>query len=302
MGEQKTSSADAGAKGKKLKKTGLGKGLDALFPEIGIEQEAPASDFFDCDVDSIRPNPFQPRRQFPETEMAELAESIRTQGILQPLLVRKAADGFELIAGERRLRAAKLAGLYKVPVVVKDIKDTELLELSIIENIQRQDLNPMEEAEAYQQLLTEFDLTQEQVAQRVGKSRPAVANFLRLNQLPQELKAFLRDGTLSTGHARAILGLSTSALQRKAGKITVEQGLSVRETERLVQRLNLDIEPKKIPEKDKNDGYFQGIAEELSRQFGTKVAIKRRGAKGKLEIDFYSDQDLDRVLGLLKAN
>lgn len=302
MGEQKTSSADMSSKGKKPKKTGLGKGLDALFPEIGLEQESPSANFFVCDVDIIHPNPFQPRRQFPESEMAELAESIKAQGLLQPLLVRQASHGYELIAGERRLRAAKMAGLFKVPVMVKDIKDAELLELSIIENIQRQDLNPMEEAEAYQQLLIEFKLTQEQVARRVGKSRPAIANFLRLNQLPQELKTFLKEGALTTGHARAILGLATSALQRKAAKITVDQGLSVRETERLVQRLNLEIEPKKIPVKTTDDVYFKSIAEDLSRHFGTKVSIKRRGQKGKLEIDFYSNEDLDRVLGLLKSN
>jgi ParB family transcriptional regulator, chromosome partitioning protein len=302
MSDKKTTSVDMGAKDKKPKKTGLGKGLDALFPEIELSPQSPAGNFLECDVDKIIPNPFQPRRQFPEAEMAELADSIKAQGILQPLLVRESGGKYELIAGERRLRAAKLAGLFKVPVMVKEIKDAELLELSIIENIQRQDLNPIEEAEAYQQLLTEFKLTQEQVAKRVGKSRPAIANFLRLNQLPQEIKSCLKDGTLTTGHARALLGLTTAALQRKVGKLVVDKGLSVRETERLVQGLNADAAQKKAAGTSQDDIYFKSVSEDLSRYFGTKVLIKRKGQQGKLEIEFYSDDDLDRLLGLLKSS
>jgi ParB family transcriptional regulator, chromosome partitioning protein len=302
MGNPKTPSSEMSSKDKKPKKTGLGKGLDALFPEVELSPQSPNNNFFECDVDKIIPNPFQPRRQFSEAEMTELADSIKTQGILQPLLVRQSGGKYELIAGERRLRAAKQAGLFKVPVMVKEIKDAELLELSIIENIQRQDLNPIEEAEAYQQLLTEFKLTQEQVAKRVGKSRPAIANFLRLNQLPQEIKASLKDGTLTSGHARAILSLSTTALQRKVGKLVVDKGLSVRETERLVQRLNSDATQKKVIVTTQDDLYFKSVSEELSRHFGTKVLIKRKGQQGKLEIEFYSDDDLDRVLGLLKSS
>ncbi len=302
MGNPKTPSSEIAPKDKKPKKTGLGKGLDALFPEIELSPQSPVNNFFECDVDQIAPNPFQPRRQFPEAEMTELVDSIKTQGVLQPLLVRQSGGKYELIAGERRLRAAKLAGLFKVPVMVKEIKDVELLELSIIENIQRQDLNPIEEAEAYQQLLTEFKLTQEQVAKRVGKSRPAIANFLRLNQLPQEIKASLKDGVLTTGHARAILALSSAALQRKVGKLVADKGLSVRETERLVQRLNSEAAAKKVTATTQDDIYFKSVSEELSRYFGTRVLIKRKGQQGKLEIEFYSDDDLDRVLGLLKSS
>jgi len=302
MGNPKTPSTEITSKDKKPKKTGLGKGLDALFPEIELSPQSRSGNFFECDVDKIVPNPFQPRSQFSETDMAELADSIKTQGILQPLLVRQSGGKYELIAGERRLRAAKLAGLFKVPVMVKEIKDIELLELSIIENIQRQNLNPIEEAEAYQQLLNEFKLTQEQVAKRVGKSRPAIANFLRLNQLPQEIKLSLKDGTLTTGHARAILSLSTTALQRKVGKLVVDKGLSVRETEKLVQRLNSDAAQKKVTVTTQDDVYFKSVSEDLSRYFGTKVLIKRKGQQGKLEIEFYSDDDLDRVLGLLKSS
>ena len=302
MGNPKTPSTEMTSKDKKPKKTGLGKGLDALFPEIELSPQSRSGNFFECDVDKIVPNPFQPRSQFSETDMAELADSIKTQGILQPLLVRQSGGKYELIAGERRLRAAKLAGLFKVPVMVKEIKDVELLELSIIENIQRQNLNPIEEAEAYQQLLNEFKLTQEQVAKRVGKSRPAIANFLRLNQLPQEIKSSLKDQTLTTGHARAILSLSTTALQRKVGKLVVDKGISVRETEKLVQRLNSDAAQKKVTVTTQDDVYFKSVSEDLSRYFGTKVLIKRKGQQGKLEIEFYSDDDLDRVLGLLKSS
>jgi len=286
MSDKKTPSADIGTKEKKLKKTGLGKGLDALFPEMELRHGSPAGNFFECDIDKIFPNPFQPRRHFSEAEMTELADSIRTQGVLQPLLVRQSKGNYELIAGERRLRAAKMAGLFKIPVMIKDIKDAELLELSIIENIQRQDLNPIEEAEAYQQLMNQFKLTQEQISKRVGKSRPAVANFLRLNQLPQEIKASLKDGLLSMGHARAIASLSTAVLQRKAGQVVIDRDLSVRETEKLVQRLNLEIEPKKSPHPSQDDIYFKSVTDDLSRHFGTKVLIKRRGQKGKLEIEF----------------
>ena len=219
------------------KKRVLGKGLKALIPDMepaGLR----SSDYFQCDIDRIRPNRYQPRVRFTEDDLAELARSIGANGVLQPLLVRRDGQSFELIAGERRLRAAKLAGLAQVPVVVKDIDIPELLEMSIIENIQREDLNPMEEADAYHQLMTLFDLTQDQVATRVEKSRSAVANFLRLRQLPEPVKEHIRDGSLSTGHGRALLGARTPALLHKAWRTVVAGGLSVRETESLVRRLN----------------------------------------------------------------
>lgn len=291
-----------GSGDRKRKRTGLGKGLDALFPDIGLTDEERESDYFACDVDVIRPNPYQPRREFSEDEMAELAESIKARGVLQPLLVRHAGEGYELIAGERRLRAAKIAGLAEVPVVIREVPDTELLELSIIENIQRENLNSIEEAEAYQRLMTEFGLTQEQVSQRVGKSRSAVANFLRLNQLPDEIKSSLRRGDLSMGHARALLGAESAAIQRKAWQIVISIGLSVRETERLVTRLNAGKGISQQKPEPPNAIHFSSLEEDLSRFFGTKVQIRRRGKKGKVEIEFYSDDDLDRLLTLLKSS
>lgn len=302
----KSKSKDSGSKPKKRRTTGLGKGLDALFPGIGVAQEeaSSGSNLLECDVDKIIPNPYQPRRSFPENEMVELTNSVKVQGILQPLLVRESSssDGYELIAGERRLRAAKMAGLFKVPIIIKNIGDTELLEISIVENIQRQNLNPMEEAEAYLRLLTEFKMTQEKVAWQVGKSRSAVANFLRLNQLPNDIKSSLKDGLISMGHARALLSAETSALQRQAWKIVILRGLSVRATEALVQRLNKEKQNVVTPEKRPVDAYFLSLEEDLARHLGTKVMIKRKGKKGKVEIEFYGNDDLDRLLGLLKSD
>ncbi len=300
MMQKSKSDAKDSAPAKKGRRSGLGKGLDALFPDIGITHETPRGQLFECDIDEIRPNPYQPRHNFSEAEMGELAESVKSQGILQPLLVRKANDGYELIAGERRLRAARMAGLFKVPVIVKDIKNTELLEVSIIENIQRENLNPMEEAEAYLRLSGEFNLTQEEIAKRVGKSRSAVANFLRLNQLADDIKVTIRNGAISMGHARALLGADTVPLQKKAWQLVISQGLSVRDTEKLISRLNSQQTSQKTAPRPDNI-YYSSLEEDLGRYFGTKVAIKRHGKKGKLEIEFYTDEDLDRLLGLFKA-
>ena len=286
---------------KKRKRKGLGKGLDALFPDIGKDPETPGKDYFLCEIRKIRPNPFQPRRDFSENEMAELAESIKTRGVLQPLMVRRAGDDYELIAGERRFRAAKIAGLSEIPVVIRQVDDRELLELSIIENIQREDLNAMEEAEAYQRLMDEFGLTQESIAQRVGKSRPAVANFLRLNLLPDEIKASLRKGEISMGHARALLAAESSAIQYKSWKEVLARNLSVRETEKLVAKLNREKNSPEEAEDNAGDIYFSSLEEELGRYFGTRVKIRQRGKKGKLEIEFYGNEDLNRLLSLLKT-
>lgn len=282
---------------KKRKKMALGRGLDALIPDFESIESKP-KDFFQCDIGQIRPNRYQPRRRFSENELKELSNSIKEQGILQPLLVKKEQNGFELIAGERRLRAAKMAGLNQVPVLIKDISDTKILELSIVENIQREDLNPIEEAESYYRLMTEFGLTQDQTAQRVGKSRSAVANFLRLRQLPEEVKTGLIENTLSTGHARALLGVESPAQQRRIYRTVLSKGLSVRQTEALINRLK--SENKKAPPSGANqtDRHLLNLSEELSRNFGTKVQIKRKGQKGKVEIEFYDDNDLDRLINL----
>jgi ParB family chromosome partitioning protein len=249
----------------------------------------------------IRPNRYQPRRHFSADELEGLADSIRSQGIIQPLLVRADDVGYELVAGERRLRAATLAGLDRVPVVVKAVTDAKMLEISIVENIQRENLNPMEESEAYHRLITEFDLTQDQAAERVGKSRSAVANFLRLRQLPEPIQASIREGVLSMGHARALLGADNPAKQQAAWREVIAKKLSVRDTETLIKRLNTEKKPGPVKELTPAQRYFNDISEDLSRHFGTKVHIQRKGKKGRVEIEFFSDDDLDRLLGMLRA-
>jgi len=276
----------------------LGKGLGALIPDLDdIDQMS--NEYFQCDIDLIQPNRYQPRKHFSEDELEGLSRSIREQGVIQPLLLRKTDDGYELVAGERRLRAAKMAGLTEVPCVVKNVSDSQTLEMSIIENIQRENLNPVEEADAYHRLMTEFGLTQDEAAVRVGKSRSAVANFLRIRNLSAAIKQSLIDGDMSMGHARALLGAPNKAHQQAVWQLVKAKGLSVRETEALVKKLKSG---KKAPKKKASSStniHLSRIAEELSRQYGTKVGIKRQGRKGRVEIEFYSDDDLDRLLGLL---
>ena len=296
----KTPKAKRAAPATTRKKKVLGRGLDALIPDIGsLDERDP--DYFQCNIEMIRPNRYQPRHHFSPEELESLADSIKAQGIIQPLLVRKADTGYELVAGERRLRAARAAGMKQVPVVLKDLSDTQMLEMSIVENIQRENLNPLEEAEAYHRLITEFNLTQDEAAARVGKSRSAVANFLRLRQLPEPVKESLREGLLSMGHARALLGADTPAQLKTAWKQTLARKLSVRETENLVKRLKKQQEaPPPQPEKDSESIYFTSLAEEFSRRLGTKVTIKRHGKRGKMEVEFYDDDDLDRLIAIFK--
>ena len=294
---QKESKSKPAGRSQKKRKIALGRGLDALIPEREPLQGL-REDFFQCDIDLIRPNPFQPRQQFSKAELAELASSIEQQGVLQPLLVRKSDGGYELITGERRLRAAKLAGLHQVPVVIKDVTDANLLEMSIIENIQREDLNPLEEADAYHRLIMEFHLTQDQAANRVGKSRSAVTNLLRLRQLPTPIKSSIREGALSMGHARALLGAETPAQQNVAWRQVMSKALSVRQTESLIKRLKAEKKKASKRAANSDDIYFSSVSEDLSRQFGTRVQIKRRGKKGRVEIEFYNNEDLDRLLSL----
>jgi len=304
----KTKQSRAGSGIKKKRKLALGRGLDALIPDLGAVEGISGSsspmrkDYFLCEVDMIRPNRHQPRRHFSPDDLKELAESIRSQGIIQPLIVRTDDVGYELVAGERRLRAATLAGLNRVPVVVKDVSDSKMLEISIVENIQRENLNPMEEAEAYHRLIAEFDLTQDQAAERVGKSRSAVANFLRLRQLPDPIKTSIMEGALSMGHARALLGADTPAKQQSAWREVVAKKLSVRDTEALIKRINAEKKPARTPEMTPDQRYFNDVSEDLSRHFGTRVRIQRKGKKGRVEIDFFSDDDLDRLLGLLRTS
>lgn len=301
MDKDKTPRA-AAAPSKPRKKMALGKGLGALIPGPSVAPSEPSDrdrTYLLCDIDLIHPNRYQPRRKFSEEELEELSRSIREQGVIQPLVVRKNSHGYELIAGERRLRAAKLAGLTQVPIVVKELSDSQMLEMSIVENVQREDLNPLEESGAYHRLMTEFSLTQEQVADRVGKSRSAIANFLRLRQLPEEIKATLMDGSISLGHAKVLLGAKNTAQQMEIWRQIVTKGLSVRETEILLNRLKDPPPPPETPEPGSEEIYFSGVADNLSHRFGTKVRINRRGKKGKVEIEFYNDDDLDRLLHLL---
>jgi len=290
---------NAGSVYVKRKKMALGKGLGALIPDIEPEHEN-KKDYFYCDTHLIRPNRFQPRRRFTDEDLTELSESIKTQGILQPLLVRQDETGYELITGERRLRAAKRAGLTQVPVLMKRVSDDKLLEMAIVENIQREDLNPIEEAEAYHRLITQLKLTQDQASARVGKSRSAVANFLRLRQLPDQIKAGITDGTLSMGHARALLGAETSAQQLAAWRSVVSKKLSVRETEALIRRLKTEKRKPRVSENRSEQIHLSRLAEDLSRHFGTKIMIKKHGQKGKVEIEFYSNDDLDRLVNRLR--
>ena len=294
------SSTESGTK--KRKKLALGRGLGALIPETAPAAQAESADqdktYLECDVDLIQPNHYQPRSHFDPDELAQLSESIRNQGVLQPLLVRKQEMGYELVVGERRLRAAKMAGLEKVPVVVKEVSNAEMLEMAIVENIQRENLNPMEEAEAYHRLIKEFGLTQEEAAGRVGKSRSAVANFLRLRQLPELIKESITEGRLSMGHARALLGADNSAQQNMAWRAVINKSLSVRQTEELVKRLRKAADTVERKKNGSSEHHLASLADSLSRRFGTKVQIKRRGRKGKLEIEFYSDDDLNRLLEL----
>jgi ParB family chromosome partitioning protein len=298
MGKSKTRrKSDPGSK--PSRKIALGRGLDALIPDMA-PFENKAMEYFQCDIELIRPNRYQPRLRFSKTELNELSRSIKKQGVIQPLLVRRDGSDYELIAGERRLKAAKIVGLSHVPVIVKTVADTDLLEMSLVENVQREDLNPMEEAEAYHMLLTKFNLTQDQVAARVGKSRSAVANFLRLRQLPEQIKASISEGTLSMGHARALLGAATSAQQNTVWRAIVSKGLSVRETEKLIKLLRTEKKKTKRASSGSEQRYLSDLADEMSRRFGTKVTIKQRGKRGTVEFEFYDNNDLDRLLGLLQ--
>lgn len=274
----------------------LGKGLGALIPDKTTIDAEKKKAFHICGIEEIEPNPFQPRKKFSDAQIQELVESIQEKGILQPLVVRRKGTGYELIAGERRWRAAQKAGLKEVPVIIKDVTENELLELSLIENIQRENLNPIEEAEAFRKLMDQFHLTQEEISKRVGKDRATIANALRLLRLPPEIKESLAEGKISVGHARAFLSLESLEKQRIAFKQVLASGLSVRQTERLVKRLGRKTS---VPVAAKRPEWDE-LIEELQKFLGTKVRIKGRGNRGRIEIDFYSREELDRLVDLLR--
>ena len=295
-----------------VKKKGLGKGLDSLIPDKPLKTtttntstplEDNKSDTGErmMKINMVEPNREQPRKNFEEDALLELADSIKQFGVLQPLLVRKRKDYFEIIAGERRWRAAKMAGVKEVPVIVKDYTEQEIVEISLIENIQRENLNPIEEAMAFKKLLEEFNLKQDEVAERVSKSRTAVTNSMRLLKLDEKVQQMIIDDMISTGHARALLAIDDHEQQYILANKIFDEKLSVRETEKLIKELK---NPKKPKEKKiiENQFVYTDLAEKLKEVMGTKVSIASKGkSKGKIEIEYYSDSELERVFDLMMS-
>lgn len=285
----------------------LGKGLGALLGETAVEavrsdREVPGSGVLEVEVTRISPNRFQPRHTFHEASIEELAASIAEQGVLQPLIVTPRDGGFELVTGERRWRAAQRAGLRTVPVVVREVDERELLEIALVENLQREDLDAIDEAEGYRQLVEEFRLTQSELARRVGKSRPAIANALRLLDLPDEVRGWVREGALSAGHGRALLGLDDRSGLVGLARETARRGWSVRQLERRVRRENGGPSRARKEEDPATARERVRLEEELQRALGTRVRLHADGrGKGRIEIQFYSFEDLDRLVGRLKG-
>ena len=281
------------------KQKGLGRGLGALIDDFSVP--AAQEQITTLPLQKIEPNPKQPRRTFDPEALQSLADSIAEHGVVQPLAVRDAGNGYyQIIAGERRWRAARLAGLTELPVVVLDADDQTVMELALIENLQRQDLNPMEEAEGYRVLMEEYGLTQEQAAARVGKSRPAVANALRLLALPDEVRAMVEEGTLSAGHARAVLTLSSRHLQMTAAQKIIALRLSVRQAEAMCKRMAVEEKPKKVRPALTVD-YVGECEKALTKQLGRKVRIVSGKRKGRFELEFYGQDDLQRLYEILLA-
>ncbi len=296
------------------KKSGLGKGLDSLISkDVNTEQlnrglapeKTDSEAVIRVKISKVEPNREQPRKSFDEAGLAELADSIKQHGILQPLIVQDAGNYYEIVAGERRWRAAKLAGIKEVPVIVRDFTGPQQMEISLIENIQREDLNPIEEAQAYQSLLTEFGLKQDEVAARVSKNRTTVANSLRLLKLSDEVQQMVIDGSLSSGHARCLVPIKDQTTQLQLAKRIVEQNLSVRETEQLVraiQNKSSKTKKKKATADKRLDAIYADLEKQMRQTLGTKVSIRRTTADaGRIEIAYYSQEDLDRILQLIRS-
>ena len=275
----------------------LGKGLDALIPSLSINDD---DKVVEIPISQLRANPYQPRKVFDEGAIHELAESIRQHGVIQPIIVRPVLRGYEIIAGERRFRASQYCGNATVPAVVRNFSDQQVMEIALIENLQRENLNAMEVAVAYQGLMDQFALTQEELSVKVGKSRSHIANFLRLLSLPEEVKDHVSRGTLSMGHARAIAGIKDTTLVKEIAKQCVDHEWSVRELEQAVSNLDRKpSEPQKAKSK-KKDPYIDHIEESLRERFRTTVKIKHNKDKGKIELNYYSKQDLERLLEILQ--
>ena len=295
------------------KKSGLGKGLDSLITDkVGKNttvkvktEEKEATDSIMLNINKVEPNRDQPRKNFDEDALLELAESIKQFGILQPLLVQKKDDYYQIVAGERRWRAAKMAGIKEVPVIIKQLSDQEIMEISLIENIQRENLNPIEEALAYKSLLNEFNLKQDEVAERVSKSRTAVTNSMRLLKLNEKVQQMVIDEMLTTGHARALLGIDDQEKQFLVAQKIFDEKLSVRDTEKLVKKLQKEKKEKKdgSDQKDeKLEAIYRDLEEQIKQIFGTKVYIKQKNEKeGKVEIEYYSQDELDRIVDMFRS-
>lgn len=304
-----------------MAKKGLGKGLGAIFGEDVLKEnkeetekkaKAKAEEEMDekgrilmLKLDLVQPNKEQPRKTFDEEKINELAESIKNYGVLQPLLVQKNDSFYEIIAGERRWRAAKAAGLKEVPVVLKEYSKQEAMEISLIENVQRADLNPIEEALGYRQLIDEFGLTQEEIAVRVAKSRTAITNTMRLLKLDEQIQNMLVQGVITSGHARALLSLEDAQMQLKAAKEILDKKLSVRETERLVKRLQKEASGEKKEEKKKDETLaliYQDLEDRMTSVMGTKVSIHNKDKnKGRIEIEYYSEAELERIVEMIES-
>ncbi|EHB66123.1 MULTISPECIES: ParB/RepB/Spo0J family partition protein [Paenibacillus] len=275
----------------------LGKGLDALIPSLSIHED---DKVVEIPLTQLRANPYQPRKTFNDEAIQELAESIRQHGVIQPIIVRSVLKGYEIIAGERRFRASQYCGKATIPAVVRSFSDQQVMEIALIENLQRENLNAMEIAVAYQGLMEQFSLTQEELSLKVGKSRSHIANFLRLLSLPEEVKENVSRGTLSMGHARAIVGIKDPVLVKQLAKQCVEQEWSVRELEEAVKNLDRKPVDKSKVKTKKKDPYIDHLEESLRERFKTTVKIKHNKDKGKIELNYYSKQDLERLLEMLQ--
>ena len=289
-----------------MNRKALGKGINALIPDFeiglpepGVSDEQGTIQTRELLIDEISPNRFQPRKYFDDDKLEELVTSISENGILQPVVVQKSDTGYELVAGERRWRASKKAGLKKIPAMIREVSDTKALELAIIENIHRQDLNPIEEAEAYKRLAEDFSLTQEMIAEKVGKSRAAIANILRLLNLSRNIQENLISGKLSMGHARALLGLENNGQMHAMCQEILKQGLTVRQTESKVNRLKKPEILKLASSMKKKNIFIRDLEKELERKLGTKVEVSPKKTGGKLVVSYYSDDDLERIQNLI---
>ena len=287
-----------------VKKKGLGKGLDSLIPDNKIEVKTSVPNAGGeqmMKINMVEPNREQPRRNFEEDSLLELADSIKQFGVLQPLIVRKRKDYYEIIAGERRWRAAKMAGVKEIPVIIKDFTEQELLEIALIENIQREDLNPIEEAMAFKRLLTEFNLKQDEVAERVSKSRTAVTNSMRLLKLAEKVQQMVIDDMITTGHARALLAIEDPELQYNLANKIFDEKLSVRETESLVKSIKNPKEPKQ-KKMVKNAFIYEDLEDKMKQVLGTKVNVLAKGnGKGRIQIEYYSDAELERMFEMIMS-